>query len=778
MRAGKNKFIMAQYKQKWETSTEVLKDDEGLMMHEELYLEHCLTTEGGRLGRAAAASKWLNMMNNRKDYYTGMKGPEGSELRFRVSIADKVTFRNACRQVSTVETAQAVVKKADAAAVLKMKSQLLTGAGAGAGASSDDADVLADVSSVARQMIGSGTGAAARRGEADSTASFAGAFDGMNIAKLRAMADDDSDSDGGRTTASRTTTDAASVATAAEQNAQGKRKEVWFDADNEINKASWVWASSVSKLASEFDALAVQADEVLRDTARHKDEWRAYGLCQRRSEAASLVMGSDSKALKSYLDSVGCTAPVLALASWPTTSPAKALAASAAAGEAAAKDNEGDHAGGDKAAEEANQADKDSAAESRMEPPTTPRKPGSEALPVQSPATSPMSASATVLQAPCPGYHDLRTIETLRGMSSEYTTCMDMLCIKDTTAKIAAFRNAARSLLSSWRIAVKELQRTRSGYQAALDQSVKDRKAKRQAEDAKTKDAKKRKGNATMDVIAHHGTSKTTFSSAQQGWREMGELAQSIFAADSAMDIHPYIVSGIDIEYLLKDDGGPVAKSLREFAVDFKDSDVRKTAARAMRRSLDEDGGDASANDVLLNKMVELCPRGSRLSPGLAAEAPALKAACSLHNFGLKCHSVHSSYEKDHLWTCRLSVWGTRSVAIFRASEVQDYMRKKGIVGVDAKAYVQDIRREGLTGLLDTGSRVYFATVGPSDMLFTPSHSIVLEEVHASDTIGLRFGMVIPRDAKGAAAFKEMAAAVSTPAAHMSKSVASVLDSC
>ena len=102
----------------------------------------------------------------------------------------------------------------------------------------------------------------------------------------------------------------------------------------------------------------------------------------------------------------------------------------------------------------------------------------------------------------------------------------------------------------------------------------------------------------------------------------------------------------------------------------------------------------------------------------------------------------------------------------------------KGIVGVDAKAYVQDIRREGLTGLLDTGSRVYFATVGPSDMLFTPSHSIVLEEVHASDTIGLRFGMVIPRDAKGAAAFKEMAAAVSTPAAHMSKSVASVLDSC
>ena len=100
-----------------------------------------------------------------------------------------------------------------------------------------------------------------------------------------------------------------------------------------------------------------------------------------------------------------------------------------------------------------------------------------------------------------------------------------------------------------------------------------------------------------------------------------------------------------------------------------------------MRPAAEKETGDASlANDFMLNQMASLIPKGSKLGPALPENAKlrALRQSMALSVFGIKASSCHSGTERDSLWTCRLSLQGTRVVAIVCATALQAYMQKAG----------------------------------------------------------------------------------------------------
>lgn len=89
--------------------------------------------------------------------------------------------------------------------------------------------------------------------------------------------------------------------------------------------------------------------------------------------------------------------------------------------------------------------------------------------------------------------------------------------------------------------------------------------------------------------------------------------------------------------------------------------------------------------------------------PGVSSNEE-LSGAMQLCNFGIRANSVHSSGEKSNLWCGRMSLVGTRQVAMVLSIENQQFMRSSGIAGVDPKTFFRDLREEGLKKVL--GSKI------------------------------------------------------------------------
>ena len=205
------------------------------------------------------------------------------------------------------------------------------------------------------------------------------------------------------------------------------------------------------------------------------------------------------------------------------------------------------------------------------------------------------------------------------NMSSEYDDISDAAGIKRVTLKLAVFKAAAKQLHVSWTVAVRELAKANEGRQKALEQSEMDKK--RKIDGDKTglgkKPKKRARPHTALEVIQNLG--KDIKTTAMEHW----ESAAAAWIQSSAeIEVaEPYIVTAVSwVKALVEDEDSQVAKSLREFVEEFKESEVRTKAGRCMRRSLDEASSDASANDFLLNKLYPLNPKGSVCSPAVSSD--------------------------------------------------------------------------------------------------------------------------------------------------------------
>ena len=506
---------------------------------------------------------------------------------------------------------------------------------------------------------------------------------------------------------------------------KGKKVTVWFD-DTSISKAQRTWRSSVTKLEAEYAKETEALKAIMLECQSKASEVnfkKAFGLCERRGVAAILVTHQDPEHLKTYIAHlVARTVPKEAFEL------AKATLAMALSGD-----------------------------EAEM---------------------------ARNLVGPCPNYKDLRSISELTSMAEQFEPATSDEGLKEIEARINVFRLASRELLAGTRLSIKELQKAHEGHKAAAEQSLKDKadllKRQNEATSAGSSKAKKKKGTAAsvLDLIAAKNLSMQSFDCKAAAWKMASAAAQSLFGtSDEIADAEPYVLRGIDVTFA-ESETSEVGKSLAAFAKEFKTSDLRRTQGRCMRRNCpmeqDPSRSCAAADDFLRHKLQPLMPVGSVLSPDMSDELKQLSTACALFDYGVKAHSIHASVEKESLWTARLGTAGTRSVAVFRSSDVESFMAKAGIKS-EPKAYLRDLREQGLELLMQSGCKAWHTTVAKGDMLFVPSHTVILEEVMSEDCHGLRWSCVLPRDKAGAAAFAAQARLAVTPAAHVSKAVATLL---
>ena len=181
-------------------------------------------------------------------------------------------------------------------------------------------------------------------------------------------------------------------------------------------------------------------------------------------------------------------------------------------------------------------------------------------------------------------------------------------------------------------------------------------------------------------------------------------------ATKEVQSAKPYIITNVPwVQTLLAEsETCAIAESLTEFMTDFPKSHMRDSAGRAMRKSVDVDGETAEANDFLQSKFLKLHPKGSLLLitaiSGLTGEKhEELASAMSLCNFGIRSNSVHSAGEKGMVWCGRITVVGTRQVAMILCSDILQFMRSSGIASVDPKFCWRDIRDEGIKKMIEAG---------------------------------------------------------------------------
>ena len=395
----------------------------------------------------------------------------------------------------------------------------------------------------------------------------------------------------------------------------------------------------------------------------------------------------------------------------------------------------------------------------------------------KSPSASTMSIREALRSAPpCPKHQDLRTIDQLLAMADEYMKVQTASDIKDTTLRLAQFKTAARQLLAAWKAAVSELTVAYTGWKKAAEEADKaPTPSKRPNGAAGGTPRKKGKKDSLIELVVERGQPLVSVSydmltryKADGMWQEGLEVPPILQGCEDTEGALPYVVTGVSIEF--EDD---VRSALESFTSDFTTSDVRSKRGRAMRVNESDDSDAAAAADsFLLAKMLELCPAGSIVAPGVSKDArmAPLRENMVLYSFGVKGGSRHSSIEKGTGWFGRLVTAGTRSLIAVKALGVIQYMRSKSILGIDAKDYMRDLTADAFRTMMADGAvEVFHVTTGPGDFMWIPPGIVVLETVMEKDCFGLRFGCLCKKDKDNFAIFNERADSPATPDSDASK---------
>ena len=190
-----------------------------------------------------------------------------------------------------------------------------------------------------------------------------------------------------------------------------------------------------------------------------------------------------------------------------------------------------------------------------------------------------------------------------------------------------------------------------------------------------------------------------------------------------------------------------------------------------MRPSTDADRTATAANDFIVHKLQAFCPKGSIFTGSFDAKGP-LRVDTALSNFGLKQGSMHTVVEKHALWTARLTISGSRQIAIFEQEAVQGFMKASGIVGKPPKDYLKEIGIAGAQQYCQQGRAVHVATISEGDMVWLPAGAVAFETVApGADCFGLRWQMISSNDKKHYAAFQSVADSKMTPSTHVAKAI-------
>ena len=147
--AKKNPFSVAQYKETYEASSEIIKDDEGEMFEQGAYIDHVCTRKTNRMTPLEAAKSWEDMLANKDRHYSD-KGGTGGAIRFRVSLRDLVIFRDRFAHKRGAEVMGKQLKNPDELGIQKLRDSVVNG--------SASSDQKLDLFAIGQAMVSSSGG--------------------------------------------------------------------------------------------------------------------------------------------------------------------------------------------------------------------------------------------------------------------------------------------------------------------------------------------------------------------------------------------------------------------------------------------------------------------------------------------------------------------------------------------------------------------------------------------------------------------------------------------
>ena len=742
------KFQFCQYREKFETASEVLMDDEGELMHEDGYYTWATTKAAVTITRSQAQTNWAawkaRIATDPKAIIHDNKGPVDSPFQIRVKTSSKVTFRSRYTKVKQHVAGGALNKKVDADAMIKGHADIMKG-------HDDMQNGGDDLSAIAAGMLATGVTASS---DCTGAVGPASAFESAGLGGIQSMmegysgseeTEDDSenpdeDPEGkkeGKTNNTPTKDKKegkASTTPAKEKGGDKAAVDHKWSREDAMTSAQRSWLMSVQKLQSAISAEEVAADVIIAAAEEMgcKNVVNAYILCCSRVRVAKLLCMPQPVALKKLIADINSNRiPDVGLVK---------LVESASGGDATA---------------------------------STDAAPAAFPL-VQGELSE--TQKNLLKAAPCSCFQDLRTFAELRSFSSKFEDIAAKADVKKHNEQLKVFVNAGRQLTLSIKKAFKELDKAVNNHKAGEEASQKASKDKDHSVKRARKSAKRIDSPAESIQDKGHPMLVLPFDS--------DELKGHEFFKDGAVlaeGMQPYMITGVPwakevgrMKDLPEKAESPVLASLKLFYEDFQQSDVRKQAGRCQRQNLNEETqADANALDYLNARLLPLCPQASISANSLAdlADDNQLRKAMALSNFAAKQGSHHAYVDKGKLASLRISTEGTRLVAATSLHSLTEFMKLKNVNHITPTNFFKAMRMESTTEYA-ADNKLYWATVGVGDALFIPSGFLIYESVQDDmDVVGMKMSIIISRDQKGIAAFKQEADLPSTPEAAICKQV-------
>jgi len=198
--------------------------------------------------------------------------------------------------------------------------------------------------------------------------------------------------------------------------------------------------------------------------------------------------------------------------------------------------------------------------------------------------------------------------------------------------------------------------------------------------------------------------------------------------------------------------GGDVmsTESLKAFVLDLEDSfeisALKTTDGRAQRR-LPDSAGTAEA----LAKFRDIAPLDISVHDfsdmESKAEKTALLKSTAISLFTIASgHAAPLKFELGELSVFRLSTKGMRVVAAVKASDVLDFCSNADVANAPktlhaAATWMSLANADKVQEFVGAGFKVFIATVGPGDVLYTPAGFLTAHKVmNSSNVLGLRVG--------------------------------------
>jgi hypothetical protein len=299
-------FKLAEFREAYETSTEVIKDDIGRMMDEEDFVKFATTDRKPRLTMQHAKTEWEHMKDTKKGRVHDNKN---GDIRFRVAVDELIIFRDAYRCKKELSMLKSSARNPDAAALQKMKNELRVGHNS---MNMDDRDMFDDI---AMQMGCSGA-------QVDEDG-FHSAFDGAAAGDIRNLipdgmkggpsdheeiADDQSDA--------LASGDEQSLTLSKKKEKRGapilatpkkKGQASWFDAETSISRTQRSWLEAVNKLEQALLEQLPGVDETMI-AAKAVPNFsvgllaKVISTCENRTTAVRHVLEGTPQALVKYIN--------------------------------------------------------------------------------------------------------------------------------------------------------------------------------------------------------------------------------------------------------------------------------------------------------------------------------------------------------------------------------------------------------------------------------------------------------------------------------------------